>query len=126
MTNTMLMVRCHTHPKEVGLIRIIPVVIWSKYEDLAEAAKKHMSTEFDDYVNIIQLDAIHGLNKIDNVNEIEKTIDRYDFHVIRIYRSKAELILRDNSRYEELYDDLETVLDKFGRKLISFYHQNTY
>jgi len=115
----------HLHPKEVGLIRMLPVVIWSKDHDLANAAKEYIGMEFDDYINIIQLDVIYDFEKIDDINEIEKVIDTYDFHVIRIHSSKAELILKDNTRFVEVYDDLETLLDNFGRKLIRFYHENT-
>ena len=114
----------HLHPREVGLIRMLPVVIWSKDDEISNIAKEYVNGEFGEYINLIELESISGFEELKDLEEIENLIDKYNFHVIRIEAKKAELILIDDSRFEEEYEGLEKILDNFGRKLIAFYHKS--
>lgn len=115
----------HLHPKEVGLIRMLPVVIWCLDEDLHKTATEYINIEFGEYINLIRFDVISGFENLNDMEEIGKLIDKYNFHVIKLETKKAELILIDDTRFDEEYEDLEEILDNFGRKLIRYYHENT-
>jgi hypothetical protein len=112
----------HLNPKEVGLIRMMPLVLWSKDTELIKQAAEFINEEFGEYINIISVDEILTFIDLD-FDEIDKKIEEYDYHLIKFSDHKAELVLKDSTRHARDFEDLEELLEDFSRRMISFYHK---
>lgn len=116
----------HLHPKEVGLIRMLQVVVWSEDLDLVVAAKKLINDEFGEYIFLIDVENLSVFEDLDAAS-ISQMIAKYDYHLIKLSPNKAELIFRDESKAQKIereFEDLEELIEDFSRKLIAYYHQN--
>jgi hypothetical protein len=102
------------HPKEVGLIRLQPLLILSKDKSLLSEVKDFIKNEFDDYIYIIEEAYIEG----------DLEFEKYKLHILSFEDQKAVLKLRNGTKIEDIYEDLEDLLEKFGRELIKYYHES--
>lgn len=100
-------------PKEVGLIRLQPVLVISDIEDSKKFAKDFLNIEFDDYIYLIDYENLENYEDYEN----------YNFHTIKIFEEKAELHLKNGKKVEKDFDDLEQLLEDFGREIIRYYHK---
>mgnify|MGYP003491520850 CR=1 FL=1 len=116
----------HLHPKEVGLIRMLQVLVWSEDKELEVQARQFLFDEFGEYIFLLNVDEMSVLESLDP-SKYHEELDKYDFHLIRLSNNKAELVFRDESKAERVereFEDLEMLLEEYGRLLISYYHKH--
>jgi hypothetical protein len=108
-------------PKEVGLVRLQPLLVWSEDLELKKEVEDFLNAEFDDYINIISLDSLdHTSLKLRVVEDLKEI----NIHILEIKPKSAKLTFRTGKVIEEEFDDLEELLEKIGRELIAYYHKS--
>lgn len=114
----------HLHPSEIGLIQLMPVVIWGNDEELIESVQNFVADEFGEYINIIRISEISAFDKKNDFERIEEFIMQFDYHLIHLKENEA-ILLKNNSEKTVLgFEEVEKTIGILCRELIQFYHQN--
>lgn len=114
------------NPKDIGLIRLQPVLILSKIEKHKKFAEEFINLEFDDYLYVVSLESLEAFNST-SLKQKEtgsfESLKNYHLHLIEIFEEKAILTFRNGKKIEKEFEDLEKLLEEFGRELIAYYHK---
>ena len=105
---------------------MLQVLVWSEDKELEVQARQFLFDEFGEYIFLLNVDEMSVLESLDP-SKYHEELDKYDFHLIRLSNNKAELVFRDESKAERVereFEDLEMLLEEYGRLLISYYHKN--
>lgn len=114
----------HLHPSEIGLIQLMPVVVWGNDEELIESVQSFVADEFGEYINIVRISEISAFDKKNNFETIEEFIMQFDYHLIHLKGNEA-ILLKNNSEKTVLeFEETEKTIGLLCRELIQFYHQN--
>jgi hypothetical protein len=102
--------------------RLQHVLVWSTDQDLFERGLEYIKLEFEGNLHPVTVADIPTIIEKIEEHEIEAEIEKYDFHLIKIYPKRVELLIKNNERHviEEI-DVLEDALEVLGQKLIKWY-----
>lgn len=104
--------------------KLKPVLIWSPDSSLCDQIHQVLQEKYKSKLFTFKTDVIayklEGLSE----NEIEFEIERYDFHVIKVYQGTLELVRIDNHRHVmEWEENIEIPLSEIV-KVIMDHHVN--
>jgi hypothetical protein len=109
----------HLDPREIGMEKLQPVLIWSRDAELLERHLPYIRDEFCEEILLLDINHLHFSKKL--VKEgIENVLGDYDFHFIKVNEKTIELIFRDNTKIVADIYNLEHDLEQYVRKVIQW------
>lgn len=108
----------HLHPSELGLIQLMPLIVWGDNTEFVSKVKNFIKEEFGEYINILQIEEISKFEDIIN------DIFAYNYHVIHLTANQAKLIKINSEELILEFEEIEKTIGCLCRELIRFYHEN--
>ncbi len=100
--------------------KIQHVLLWSKKKEVVLEWKALINEYHNEYLYAITIEDIPTVISNTKDKDIEKEIEKYNFHVIKVHESHAELIRVDNKIHKVELLNIEDAIIILGKKVRAY------